>query len=636
MSTLKNQEFSSWTVVGDLLQRIVFESHGNYLTRRDCDSYAAALLLQGMILEETLIDGSPLGLGLAKRWLNAIAIIKPFDLGTALKEWTVFFRNYIPGISSTQTWDGFKHRFRAVYPFVGEFFSPIRGVIESFFRAPESSTFSVIAQHVSFLSRLSLRDIDYSQDCLDEYLANEQFLSQFKYDYTLLDGLNAIMREWLADLSFEGFLPKHGPGAVAGLGRTSIYEKYLELRSDDLLTYFLKKCANDPLQFFPVMNPGLLDRCCEVVFVPKSVLTWRTISMEPSTLQYFQQGVWGCLDRHMSTHSCISEHVSIHDQSVNRRLASIGSANQGSYATLDLSAASDLVSWELVRHVFRGTPLLAACYATRSRFALLPSGVRIPMKKFAPMGSALCFPIECLIFAAICEYVVRDHGWIDKERSYSVYGDDIVIAGELAISCQYILGKCGFKLNVPKSYFHYNIPFRESCGGEYYAGVDVTPMRLSRKFSSDDPGKFNPGSYGAHIDGANRAFQYGYRGVRRWFISRLLLLPKKFQPLFGEDSRHLLSLTPTNFHLISKWHCGWQCLLVHCGTINPKMDKEILSEEFETIRLYEWFRITATRAPSALLPEDVCVARISRVRPVMGTRLALRPEQVSADEDALS
>jgi len=174
------------------------------------------------------------------------------------------------------------------------------------------------------------------------------------------------------------------------------------------------------------------------------------------------------------------------DQSPNRAKARAGSIS-GAYATIDLSEASDRVLACLIEDALAPWPTVQeAVMASRSLRSELPSGRVITLRKFASMGSALCFPIEVMAFSAIIFTGMRQAGGHSVEdilRLFSmgevrVYGDDIIVPVD---SCYYVeefLETYGLRVNRAKSFS--TGKFRESCGGDYYDGIDVTPVRVRR------------------------------------------------------------------------------------------------------------------------------------------------------------
>ena len=85
------------------------------------------------------------------------------------------------------------------------------------------------------------------------------------------------------------------------------------------------------------------------------------------------------------------------------------------------------------------------------------------------MGNGFTFPLETLIFWALTASACE--GDVD---SVSVYGDDIICPRERADDVIDTLTMCGFKINLEKSFVEG--PFRESCGCDYYKGIDIRPF----------------------------------------------------------------------------------------------------------------------------------------------------------------
>jgi hypothetical protein len=104
------------------------------------------------------------------------------------------------------------------------------------------------------------------------------------------------------------------------------------------------------------------------------------------------------------------------------------------------------------------------------------------------MGSALTFPIEAMVFTtAVFMGIEKSLGTqLTKKdiRSFygrvRVYGDDIIVPVDHVHSVISSLESLGLKVNTGKSFW--NGKFRESCGGDYYDGVDVSIVRIRSEF----------------------------------------------------------------------------------------------------------------------------------------------------------
>jgi hypothetical protein len=129
--------------------------------------------------------------------------------------------------------------------------------------------------------------------------------------------------------------------------------------------------------------------------------------------------------------------------------------------------ASDTLSYNLVAWLLP-YPWLKFFSDVRSPLGKLKDGTKIPYAKFSSMGNGATFTIETLIFAAACDAV--------GASEYTVYGDDIILSSDRSHDLLQLLRFMGFMPNWDKSYLEG--PFRESCGGNYYLGDDITPVYL--------------------------------------------------------------------------------------------------------------------------------------------------------------
>lgn len=296
----------------------------------------------------------------------------------------------------------------------------------------------------------------------------------------------------------ESIVPKHGPGAVAerltsnGKYRSRYWTRRLEdvFHVGDFLypnARFISDCYEDDGIDFLEPEAELPSR---VISVPKTQKTPRIIAIEPSTVQYVQQGVLEALMRSIHS-SFLNGFIGTESQEPNQLLAQKGSSD-GSLATLDLSEASDRVSSKLVRALMRNHPLSErAVFACRSERASVPGEGIIPLAKFASMGSALCFPFEAMVFLTIVFLgIEKEQGHrftkkselIDFLGEVRVYGDDIIVPVDYVHTVVDLLEHFGARVGRSKSFW--NGQFRESCGKEYYAGQDVSIVKVRQMFPS--------------------------------------------------------------------------------------------------------------------------------------------------------
>ncbi len=463
--------------------------------------------------------------------------------------------------NSISTYDAFKQHCMNQYPsndkLISRLLSPINPMLVSLFECPDvkAESLKLIRPFLRYGKKLNLLAIGLEEQAITAYLECEDSLSALCLEQTveLCNGLNSIMKCWLRDLDLSKLVPKHGSGSVSE-GKLTLYEKYKNLSIDLYLKVVLGPFWQE---YYPCGTKGEIVRVSRTIFVPKTYAKLRTISMEPLSLMYFQQGVMSKLYDYIEHHPYMGMRIKLRDQSQNQRMAEQASIDN-SMSTLDLSAASDSVSWALVKRIFAGTPLLKWLYATRSKKTVLPNGNIILLKKFAPMGSALCFPVECLIFACVIEYVSQKWCYANNssKKDYSVFGDDLIVASEITTDVIAALTALGFHINLTKSFT--DGPFRESCGKDYYAGVDVSAVYYRINYFNSK--SMSPQVYSALCSAINQCAERGLTNLRRYLIS-LLLTKKPYFTNTTSESPHLWSSQPTNYHVRRRYHEDWQLWL---------------------------------------------------------------------------
>lgn len=313
------------------------------------------------------------------------------------------------------------------------------------------------------------------------------FLSGSGHDVDLLpwDGLRALARHTISHLGVPDWWalePKHGPGVVSE--QREVRNKY------DLLYWPRKLGLWFPFDWF---GTGQLDadqpqpsdreppsRLCSV---PKTLKGPRLIAAEPAAHQWMQQSIWRWM-RERVPKTFLGHSIRFGDQERSRKLA-LDASIDGSLCTIDLSAASDRLSCRLVEYIFQGSEILDGLHACRTRLleqTLSRSHPRvIALRKFAPMGSAVTFPVQSIVFTILTVWALRLtegrantlEGLEDDFRRVCVFGDDIIAPNHAYETISLVLSECGLKVNSDKS-FRTGL-FRESCGMDAFKGVDVTP-----------------------------------------------------------------------------------------------------------------------------------------------------------------
>jgi hypothetical protein len=358
--------------------------------------------------------------------------------------------------------------------------------------------------------------------------------------------------------------PKHGPGFVAERGvHPSAYEKCEILALDKKLSSFARTNGNLGIRrMFQLAGDRESQSVARLKFVPKDVSKARSICMEPTSYMYLQQGVAINMARALKRNTMGI--IDIHDQGPNQKLALYGSiyGDADGFATLDLSDASDRVSKKLL-DVILDRRLKLQLYSTRSSRVEDENGVIHRVKKFAPMGSAVCFPLQTAVFTSVVllsmiEYVenlfdisvtikdskslkafIQRHVTIPGHKRldlniFRVYGDDIICDTKIAHDVISKLQAIGSKVNVGKS-FTGDQSFRESCGKWYHEGHDVTPCRFTAPHFSERLSIKEIASYVAQVNNLRDAGLFKAASSLQYVIKRLFR-PYRHIP-FTDDPR---------------------------------------------------------------------------------------------------
>lgn len=477
------------------------------------------------------------------------------------------------------------------------------------------------------------RKVGYVADDLDAKAFHlwQQVEDRLKFNELphFIDSLRAVIH-WMFETGWvEGsFLPKHGSGAVAEMGVWGSEGKNRAITVDPKIAYMYERlesdelCLGTPTGFeLPGKDVGLST--ARLRFVPKDINKTRSICMEPIDFQWAQQAVRVWYERWLEL-GPLRHFVTLEDQTRNQIMCWHGSMTSD-LATIDLSSASDSVSLQLVKAVFPAK-VLKHLLATRSR--LVDTGFDkepIEVKKFAPMGSALCFPVQSTIFSAVVLMVSiaqsygRDvwngdtiadlsirhafavtYGGDMAHRHYTrfaVYGDDIVCDKQVTSNTIRSLEELGFNVNTEKSYVD-EVAYRESCGIHCFNGFDVTPFKLKTKPLSE---RMSLEALVSLIDATNRAAEYGYKVLYSHLTNVVLRHqveqvtqhngknPVLFASLDSDESCAIRTREPRNDHLQRRGEAFAQ-RVVHTCSAGPGFAPKVAGTVFgpyQPVRLRE-------------------------------------------------
>lgn len=391
----------------------------------------------------------------------------------------------------------------------------------------ESEAFAIGAcrQIDSYLTKIRVERTDLSHKCIEDAISFQLRQAEQLLDLTTWSGyihlcnrLNCLARCVLDGFDVRKLEPRHGPGAVMDASVRYADDKFVNYHEDARVQYLIRSrdlgCMQD---WCSKLLPQRAIRYSKFIAVAKSWKKMRGISAEPVELMFFQQAVFRELDEFFQKDVFWRERVNLHDQVASQRMCR--SAYNERYATIDLSAASDSVTLDLVKRVFKGTRLLPWLLGTRSRYVCYPNGRILENSAFAPMGSACCFPVETMVFVLIAELAARDSG-VSNKKPCRVFGDDIICSTDaFTLTCAY-LTELGFSINMKKSFG--DCAYHEACGVEYYKSFNVRPIMFRGRPLGDrvsSTGLQLLQSYGKHC---NSLLYIGYHWTRSFLLKYVL------------------------------------------------------------------------------------------------------------------
>jgi len=458
---------------------------------------------------------------------------------------------------------------------------------------PSIDAIRAVRQITLMCGKVELECADWRiKSAFDKYVATEQevkdadknFHSDRKDQFGRIASMlfGRVLSKVDSDIYYGKIVPKHGSGSTAdGIKGNLKYQQ--TVWTDRLEEYFpmgeyLTSSWGlflDNSESFTSLSPGS-EIPAKVISVPKTLKTPRLIAMEPTAMQYAQQGLLESIVEAIEADDIAKNLISWKAQTPNQELASRGSRN-GDLATLDLSEASDRVSNQHVRHLLRNHSHFAgAVDASRSRKADVDGHGVLRLAKFASMGSALCFPFEAIVFCTVLfigienelgrTLTMRDvKSLIGRVR---VYGDDIIIPVEYVSSAVSELEAFGFKVNTNKSFW--TGKFRESCGKDYYDGHDVSVTRVRALLPEQQK---SVSEIISTVSLRNQLYYAGYWNTVEWLdkkIERLIPFPYVLptSPALGRWS--FLG------HETEKFHPTLHKPLVRAAVVSAKLPKSNL------------------------------------------------------------
>lgn len=285
--------------------------------------------------------------------------------------------------------------------------------------------------------------------------------------------------------------------------------------------------------------------------VPKSYKAPRVIVEERSKEAFeFQRGLTAA--RQCLYKSKYRRYFDDRDQDINRELCRLGSI-YGGYATIDLSSASDSISYHVASRVFPAG-VMNFINTWRAKTLIGPNNEKLRNEIFLTSGNPLCFILEGCFFMAVALVATRfcDLYVQGKVMAPHIFGDDLVVDTSVAGTLCEFLTKLGCYPNLEKSFVGDHL-YRESCGVEFFRGVPIETRYWPRKtlgLSSFDPEELSSLTSLQH-----RLYSTSWRASE--FLTQLILEwePRMTASLPGTECTDLWSDAPW-FQLTVAPHAG--------------------------------------------------------------------------------
>jgi hypothetical protein len=416
--------------------------------------------------------------------------------------------------------------------------------------------------------------------------------SQVERKDNILDKISGIIwAQVFPELDYLSLVCHHGPGFTA--------DRYLPNERYRLAKWYTRSEYSFPSDLHCYPNYGVAAEesrrgaeCTEgieycrlrdelpvrVVFVPKTQTAPRVIAIEPANVQYMQQSVKDYIYPILEQNSLTRSSIRFQRQEVNQVLAYRSSIDKR-LSTIDLKDASDRVHSHLVRRIFKNSGILDYLEDSRSLHATLPDGSNLVLWKFASMGSALCFPVESMVFYTLIQSAMHQlDGTRPSSRSIrhygkliDIYGDDIIIPVEYTDFVIRYLESYALKVNVDKSFSKSN--FRESCGADFFNGYPVNPV-YARQEPHDADNSWGP----EHVMAWNATADLFYL-TGKWHVAQVIrdLLRRVVRSTIprarsmGSGLAHLSLLFTTHLRY-NKDTCGFKQKRLHYQPVKRKDD----------------------------------------------------------------
>lgn len=298
-------------------------------------------------------------------------------------------------------------------------------------------------------------------------LPSDVYLSIHHAREAIRDILGPLTR---ADLHYAESKMRFGPGATTSLsGVVTQGKKYSrsEIDATPRLASFRAFCF--PQKWGERVSSIRVNPASKLVTVPKNAKTDRVICIEPDLNIYVQLGTGALLRHKLKLFG-----LDLNTQETNQQLAKL--AEELGLCTMDLRAASDTICREAIWYLLPDDWCQLLHY---SRVDKTRIGTReIELNKWSSMGNGYTFELETLVFLGVVIGCCKAAGVTTE--CVTVYGDDLIFPDEVREDVERALELLGFEVNHEKTFGKGR--FHESCGTDWFDGVNVRPVFFRSQF----------------------------------------------------------------------------------------------------------------------------------------------------------
>jgi len=247
---------------------------------------------------------------------------------------------------------------------------------------------------------------------------------------------------------------------TGSLEHIAVHKNFLE--TDEVYMDYVKRVPEKAIQY------ELCDYL-QLILVDKSWKIKRPINPNTRVGAWFTNAISSYMEEKLNDVNLPIRKL----QQRHRRLVKRASVNR-ELTTADLTAASSSIAIWLL------TSILPYSWIKLLKLGRIKNYVvhnrKSQFGEFMGMGIGFTFPCQMVVFYSLLKAIANV---LKVPGLISVYGDDLIYPTGIHTMVAHIFPKLGLILNEDKTYDQRH--FRESCGSDYYRGVDVRPFNIEGK-----------------------------------------------------------------------------------------------------------------------------------------------------------